>query len=202
MPLVSFSYYFGRLPCINGGILKLQLAHSPHCSVDFFLSYCMYVTCVLAFTEESLLTIEPASRNRGGCLDVAEQEPIQNFNIVRQVDEELNSLCAHVDDLVLNLGKELINEIQAEENFPPDYLKNVIEKVASIKVRYDTSKAKVDKIQAEMEYMDYYRNFEKQLETLAVILDDCEAWLERVTEAIHSDAAFDKSEVIDQGRFS
>ena len=162
----------------------------------------MYVTRYLVFTEESLLTIEPTSRNRVDHPEVAEQESIQNFNIARQVNEELNSLCAHVDDLVMNLGKGLINEIQAEENFPPDYLKNVIEKVASIKVRYDTSKAKADKTLAEMEYTEYYRHFEKQLETLNIILEDCEAWLEAVTEAIHSDLAFKKSDVIDQGRFS
>ena len=78
---------------------------------------------------------------------------------------------------MLNLGTELINEIQAEENFPPDYLKNVIEKVTSIKVRYDTAKSKVDKIGSEMEYSDYHRNFENQLQLLTTILRDCEAWL-------------------------
>ena len=91
--------------------------------------------------------------------------------------EELHELADPVNDLVLNLGTELINEIQAEENFPPDYLKNVIEKVTSIKVRYDTAKSKTDKISSEMEYSDYHRNFENQLQLLTTILRDCEAWL-------------------------
>ena len=82
-----------------------------------------------------------------------------------------------MNDLVLNLGTELIKEIQAEENFPPDYLKNVIEKVTSVKVRYDTAKSKIDKICSEMDYSDYHRNFENQLHILTTILKDCETWL-------------------------
>ena len=82
-----------------------------------------------------------------------------------------------MNDLVLNLGTELINEIQAEENFPPDYLKNVIEKVTSIKVRFDSAKSKIDKISSELQFSDYHRNFENQLRILTTILDDCESWL-------------------------
>ena len=78
---------------------------------------------------------------------------------------------------MLNLGTELINEIQAEENFPPDYLKNVIEKVTSIKVRFDSAKSKIDKISSELQFSDYHRNFENQLRILTTILDDCESWL-------------------------
>ena len=78
---------------------------------------------------------------------------------------------------MLNLGTELINEIQAEENFPPDYLKNVIEKVTSIKVRFDSANSKIDKISSELQFSDYHRNFENQLRILTTILDDCESWL-------------------------
>ena len=118
-----------------------------------------------------------------------------------QMDEELRALSNSVDDIVLNLGKELINEIQAEENFPPDYLKNVIEKVTSVKVRYDTAKGKVNKIRVEMDYWDYHRNFEQQLQILTTILQDCEIWLEDFPTRIQCDPESKNSSLdIDQGK--
>ena len=90
----------------------------------------------------------------------------------------------------------MINEIQAEENFPPDYLKNVIEKVTSIKVRYDSAKSKTDKISSEVEFSDYHRNFENQLQILTNILDDCESWLKEFSRnfdpTLHSMSKTDK----------
>ena len=53
----------------------------------------------------------------------------------------------------------------------------MIEKVTSVKVRYDTAKSKIDKICSEMDYSDYHRNFENQLHILTTILKDCETWL-------------------------
>ena len=102
---------------------------------------------------------------------------IAHRKTLRETSNELKELNDPVNDLVSNLGTELINEIQAEENFPPDYLKNVIEKVTSIKVRFDSAKSKIDKIRSEAEFSDYHRNFENQLYILTNILDDCESWL-------------------------
>ena len=102
---------------------------------------------------------------------------IAHRKTLRETSNELKELNDPVNDLVSNLGTELINEIQAEENFPPDYLKNVIEKVTSIKVRFDSAKSKIDKISSEAEFSDYHRNFENQLYILTNILDDCESWL-------------------------
>ena len=103
--------------------------------------------------------------------------------ILQATQQELASLSTHVDDLVLNLGKELINEIQAEENFPPDYLKNVIEKVASIKVRFDTSIAKLEKVQVKADFVEQKMHFDRQVSTLTEMLDHCGKWLEEVNEA-------------------
>ena len=109
--------------------------------------------------------------------NVLDSQKIAHRKTLHQTSNELKELNDPVNDLVLNLGTELINEIQAEENFPPDYLKNVIEKVTSIKVRFDSAKSKVDKISSELQFSDYHRNFENQLRILTTILDDCESWL-------------------------
>ena len=109
--------------------------------------------------------------------NVLDSQKIAHRKTLHQTSNELKELNDPVNDLVLNLGTELINEIQAEENFPPDYLKNVIEKVTSIKVRFDSAKSKIDKISSELQFSDYHRNFENQLRILTTILDDCESWL-------------------------
>ena len=109
--------------------------------------------------------------------NVLDSQKIAHRKILHQTSNELKELNDPVNDLVLNLGTELINEIQAEENFPPDYLKNVIEKVTSIKVRFDSANSKIDKISSELQFSDYHRNFENQLRILTSILDDCESWL-------------------------
>ena len=106
-----------------------------------------------------------------------DSQKIAHRKTLHQTSNELKELNDPVNDLVLNLGTELINEIQAEENFPPDYLKNVIEKVTSIKVRFDSAESKIDKISSELQFSDYHRNFENQLRILTTILDDCESWL-------------------------
>ena len=105
-----------------------------------------------------------------------------------------------MNDLVLNLGTELIKEIQAEENFPPDYLKNVIEKVTSVKVRYDTAQSKIEKICSEIDFSDYHRNFENQLHILTVILKDCETWLKDFSRRIECDS--DSILETEQGTFT
>ena len=112
---------------------------------------------------------------------------IAHRETLRETSNELKELNDPVNDLVSNLGTELINEIQAEENFPPDYLKNVIEKVTSVKVRYDTAKSKVDKFRSEMDSSDYHRNFENQLQTLTTILQDCEIWLNEYSRSFECD---------------
>ena len=109
--------------------------------------------------------------------NVLDSQKIAHRKTLHQTSNELKELNDPVNDLVLNLGTELINEIQAEENFPPDYLKNVIEKVTSIKVRFDSANSKIDKISSELQFSDYHRNFENQLRILTTILDDCESWL-------------------------
>ena len=129
-------------------------------------------------SEESLSTLSCLGNEEEGVNSQSPEEIRKSERKTLHLTcEELHELSDPVNDLVLNLGTELINEIQAEENFPPDYLKNVIEKVTSIKVRYDTAKSKTDKISSEMEYSDYHRNFENQLQLLTTILRDCEAWL-------------------------
>ena len=109
--------------------------------------------------------------------NVLDSQKISHRKTLHHTSNELKELNDPVNDLVLNLGTELINEIQAEENFPPDYLKNVIEKVTSIKVRFDSANSKIDKISSELQFSDYHRNFENQLRILTTILDDCESWL-------------------------
>ena len=124
---------------------------------------------------------------------------IAHRKTLHQTNSELKELHDPVNDLVLNLGTELINEIQAEENFPPDYLKNVIEKVTSIKVRFDSAKSKIDKVISEAEFSDYHRNFENQLYILTNILDDCELWLKEFSRNFeHSLQSMSKT---DEGMF-
>ena len=147
--------------------------------------------------EEALSSFSSLGKNEG---DSGEQNVDRNK--LNQTADELKALYIPVEDLVLNLGKDLINEIQAEENFPPDYLKNVIEKVTSVKVRYDTAEGKINKIKVEMDYSDYHRNFEKQLQILTMILQDCEIWLQDFPNRIQCDPASEQSSMdIDKGKF-
>ena len=135
-------------------------------------------TWIVLFLEEVISSL-PSSEalEHSSKSNALSPKRIAHRKTLHQTSIEIKELNDPVNDLVSNLGTELINEIQAEENFPPDYLKNVIEKVTSIKVRYDSAKSKIDKISSEVEFSDYHRNFENQLQILTNILDDCESWL-------------------------
>ena len=151
-------------------------------------------------SEEGISSFSLLRKDESSIPTDCQIEENANRNTINQTDDELKMISDPVDDLVLTLGKELINEIQAEENFPPDYLKNVIEKVASIKVRYDTAKDKVHKARMEMDYADYHRNFEQQLQILTTILQDCEIWLEDFTGRMQLDLVSKNPMAMDKGK--
>ena len=72
-------------------------------------------------SEESLSTLSCLGNEEEGVNSQSPEEIRKSERKTLHLTcEELHELSDPVNDLVLNLGTELINEIQAEENFPPD----------------------------------------------------------------------------------
>ena len=95
---------------------------------------------------------------------------------IEKVEQEVVIFAENVTD-ALQLGKDLIAEIQAEEDYPPDYLKNVIEKVSLMKENLSEIREKFDAAKEKQNYLHWKSRCQSQIKSLNNILSDCDTWL-------------------------
>eukprot|EP00094_Tigriopus_californicus_P012072 TCALIF_11665-PA protein Name:"Similar to DMD Dystrophin (Gallus gallus)" AED:0.11 eAED:0.12 QI:11/0.44/0.31/0.89/0.88/0.89/19/143/3398 len=80
----------------------------------------------------------------------------------------------------LRLGQELIQDIQAEEDFPPDYLSNVTDKVTSLQTDQEALNCDSDRLTNRCEYLKCKRKFYSDFETLKIKVRGFEHWLDQL----------------------
>jgi hypothetical protein len=87
----------------------------------------------------------------------------------------------------LSLGEVLIGEIESEENFPPDYLANVQEKVAVLKSQFESVEVKSKKLREFHDYSNCKRKFYVKLSDINQQLETLSQWLQKAKNSVNLD---------------
>ena len=99
-------------------------------------------------------------------------------NVV-ELEREVTNLSGSVND-VLQLGNDLISEIQAEEDYPPDYLNNVTEKVSSMESSLSEIQEKLQATKDRLQFEKWKNRCQSQISSLNSILNTWSALLEEL----------------------
>ncbi len=91
-----------------------------------------------------------------------ESELLNEYHVLlREADENVDGMCKEA----LARGRDLIAEIQTEQDFPPDYLANVTEKVDALKVQLESVERNSKKLHNRLEYLRKKREFYSELKS-------------------------------------
>ena len=96
---------------------------------------------------------------------------------VNELEGEITILSKSVDE-ALQLGKELISEIQAEEDYPPDYLGNVTEKVSTMQATLSIIQEKLQVAKDRLHFERWKNRCQSQITSLNSILGNWTTLLE------------------------
>lgn len=103
----------------------------------------------------------------------AEESALECYDaLLRDVSERLPQ-CDSASDL----GDDLITEITSQEDFPPDYLSNIREKVCSLKALSHSVRKTSERLEERRDYLKVKRKFYNDLRSLDDQLKELEQWL-------------------------